>query len=410
MKAVVFHGIGDIRLDNVSEPKIKDKTDAIIRITTSAICGTDLHMVRGTVTDMKSGTILGHEAVGVIEEIGSEVRDFKPGDRVVVSSSIACGYCAYCRVGYFSQCDNANPNGKRAGTAFFGGPKSSGSFDGLQAEKARIPFANIGLVKLPDSVTDDQAIVLSDIFPTGYFGAHIAEINPGNTVAVFGCGQVGLFAIYSALEFFKAGRVFAIDRVPYRLELARDLGAEIINFEEDDPIETILNLTGGIGVDRVIEAVGIDAEPPRKGPALKEVSKDMKEYQRELKEVAPKTHPRGSNWKPGEAPSLALRWSVEALAKAGTLSIIGVYPETANVFPIGEATSKNLTVKMGNCPHRKYIPTLINYIESRAVHPERLVTNITPLESVIDAYKAFDLRQPGWVKVEVVPRRETVLV
>jgi len=193
MKAVVFHGIGDIRLDNVREPKLEKPTDAIVRLTSSAICGTDLHMVRGTMTGMKPGTILGHEGVGVVEEVGSAVRNLKRGDRVVIPSTIACGNCSYCRNGYYAQCDKANPNGPDAGTAFFGGPESSGPFDGLQAEFARIPYANVGPVKLPSDIDDDQAILLSDILPTGFMVAELAEIKPGKTVAIFCCGPVGQF-------------------------------------------------------------------------------------------------------------------------------------------------------------------------------------------------------------------------
>jgi len=224
MKAVVFHGVGDIRLDSVKEPKLKDATDAIVRITASAICGTDLHMVRGTLPGMKSGTILGHEGVGVVEEVGRDVTSVKPGDRVVIPSTIACGRCPYCLAGSYAQCDNANPNGPRAGTAFFGGPATTGPINGLQAEFARVPLAGPTLVKLPTEVTDDQAILLSDIFPTGYFGADLAEIKAGDTVCVFGCGPVGLFAIVSA-KLLGAGRVFAVDTLPDRLAKARELGA-----------------------------------------------------------------------------------------------------------------------------------------------------------------------------------------
>jgi threonine dehydrogenase-like Zn-dependent dehydrogenase len=187
MKAVVYYDVGDIRLDDVAEPKIQHPTEAIIRIAASAICDADLHFVRGTVPGMKSGTILGHEAVDVVEDVGKDVTHFAPGDSVVVPSTIGCGYCSYCRDGYFAQCDVANPKGRDAGTAFFGGPQMSGPFDGLQAEFARIPFAIVGLVKLPADVSDDAAILLSDIFPTGYFAAKLAEIKPGDTVAVFGC-------------------------------------------------------------------------------------------------------------------------------------------------------------------------------------------------------------------------------
>src|SRR5207237_4869805 len=187
--------VGDVRLEDVNEPKIKEPTDAIVRLTASAICGTDLHMIRGTMPGMIPGTILGHEGVGVVEEVGRAVRNFKPGDRVVMPSTIGCGNCSYCRAGYYSQCDNANPNGPAAGTAFFGGPEQSGPFNGLEAEKAVVPFANINLVKLPEEVEDDDAILLSDIFPTGYMGGENAEIKPGNSVAVFGCGPVGQFTI-----------------------------------------------------------------------------------------------------------------------------------------------------------------------------------------------------------------------
>jgi threonine dehydrogenase-like Zn-dependent dehydrogenase len=228
VKAVVFHGIGDIKIEDVPEPKVMDPLDAIVKITASAICGTDLHMIRGTMTGMEDGTILGHEGVGVVQEVGANVRNIKRGDRVIIPSTIACGYCSYCRAGYFSQCDNANPNGKQAGTAFFGGPKETGPFNGLQAEYARVPFANVGLVKIPDNVNDDEAILLSDIFPTGYFGAKLAEIKSGDTVAVFGCGPVGQFAIISAF-LQGAARVIAVDHVASRLELAQKNGAEIIN-------------------------------------------------------------------------------------------------------------------------------------------------------------------------------------
>ena len=401
MKAVVFHGVGDIRLEEVPEPNIRNPNDAIVRLTASAICGTDLHMVRGTMSGMEPGTILGHEGVGIVEEVGPGARNLEEGDRVVIPSTIGCGYCSYCRSGYFSQCDNANPNGMRAGTAFFGGPRMSGPFHGLQAEKARIPYANVGLVKLPDEITDDQAIMLSDIFPTGYFGADLAEIKPGNTVAVFGCGPVGQFAILSAF-LFDAGRVIAVDRIPSRLEMARAQGAEVINFDEEDPVEAILNLTGGIGVDRVIDAVGVDAVHPEKGPAARQAEQKEAQFQKEVQQVAPQIHPVGEAWQPGDAPSQALIWAVDAVAKAGTLSIIGVYPETVQFFPFGKAMNKNLTINAGNCNHRKYIPILIELVRSGTVAPEMFLSNIEPLTSVIDAYKAFDERQPGWIKVELV--------
>jgi threonine dehydrogenase-like Zn-dependent dehydrogenase len=284
MKAVVFYGVGDIRLSEEPEPTIHERTDAVVRLTSSAICGTDLHMIRGTMPGMQPGTILGHEGVGIVEELGSDVRNLKVGDRVVIPSTIACGSCSYCRAGYYAQCDHANPNGPRAGTAFYGGPKETGPLHGLQAEKARIPYANVGLVKLPDEITDDQAILLSDIFPTGYFGAELAEIKPGDTVAVFGCGPVGQFAIASAF-LNRAGRVLAVDTIPSRLEMAQSQGAEIVDFNAEDPVQTILRLTGGIGVDRAIDAVGIDAVRPHAGPAAEQAGRRESQYREEMRQV-----------------------------------------------------------------------------------------------------------------------------
>ncbi len=401
MKAVVFHDIGDIRLEDVADPKIEAPTDAIVRITTSAICGTDLHMIRGTMQGMAAGTIMGHEGVGIVEEIGSHVRNLKEGDRVVIASTIACGYCSYCRAGYYAQCDNANPNGKLAGTAFFGGPESTGPFNGLQAERARIPFANIGLTKVPPEISDQQAILISDIFPTGYFGADLAEIEPGDTVAVLGCGPVGLFCIISA-QLMDAGRIIAVDHIPSRLDAARELGAEVINFAKEDPLGMILELTGGIGVDRLIDAVGVDAQRAHQGPARPEGEK-AEAFDRQVQQLAGQAHPHGQVWQPGDAPSQALEWGVQALAKAGTLAIIGVYPPTAQTFPIGAAMMKNLTINMGNCHHRRYIPLLIDYTANGTVDPAVVLTQSAPMSEIIDAYEAFDQREAGWIKVAIAP-------
>lgn len=395
MKAVVFHGVGDIRFDDVPEPTLQAGTDAIVRVTASAICGTDLHMVRGTMPGMKPGTVLGHEAVGVVEEVGDGVRNLKAGDRVVVPSTISCGYCSYCRAGYQAQCDNANPNGALAGTAFYGGPEQTGAFDGLQAEYARVPFANSGLVKLPSSVSDDQALLISDIFPTGYFGAELAEIRHGDVVAVFGCGPVGQFAIASA-QVLGAGRVLAVDTVPSRLDMARRQGAEVIDFNREDPVEAIRELTGGIGVDRVIDAVGVDAEHPRHSSAEQE-----RRDRADLDQVAPRT--AVPDWHVGNAPAQVLTWGVQAAAKAGTLAIIGVYPPTQRSFPIGMAMNKNLTIRAGNCNHRRYIPMLIEMVRRESIDPQRVLTEVAPMASALDAYKTFDRHEAGWMKVELIP-------
>lgn len=399
MKAVVFHGIGDIRLEDVKEPKIEKQTDAIVRLTASAICGTDLHMIRGTMPGMEQGTILGHEGVGIVEQVGDDVRNFAPGDRVVIASTIGCGNCSYCRAGYYTQCDKANPNGPAAGTAFFGGPKETGPFNGLQAEKARIPFANVGLMKLPDEVEDDDAILLSDIVPTGYMAADNAQIKPGNTVAVFGAGPVGLFSIACA-QLMDAGRVIAIDTVPSRLQMARSQGAEVIDYNQDDPVEAIQHLTSGIGVDRVIDAVGVDANRPHSGPAAKSAAA---KHAGEKQALTPKSNPEDGNWEPGDAPSMVLSWAVETVAKAGTISIIGVYGQNVKTFPIGKAMGKNLTLTMGNCNHRRYLPELIRLVRNGTLVPSEILTQIEPVTSAIEAYKAFDKRAHGWIKVKLEP-------
>jgi threonine dehydrogenase-like Zn-dependent dehydrogenase len=400
MKAVVYHGVGDIRMDNVPEPKIKEPSDAIVRLTASAICGTDLHMIRGTVPGMKKGTILGHEGVGVVEETGRDVHNLRPGDRVVIGSTVACGYCSYCRAGWYSQCDNANPLGREAGTVFFGGPVTNGGLDGMQAEYVRVPFASVGCVKLHDEVTDDQAILCSDIFPTGYMAAEIANIEPGRTVAVFGCGPVGQFVIAS-LKILGAGRIFAIDTIQSRLDMAARQGAEVIDYEREHPVKALKELTGGIGVDRAIDAVGVDANQPHHGPAAVIDKLQRKVFTDEREVIVSRPNPRNGNWHPGDAPSIVLLWAVEALAKGGTLSIIGVYPHTARNFPIGKAMNKNLTLRMGNCNHRRYLPKLVDMVRAGVVNPTDILTHVGPLPGAIDAYKHFDRREHGWIKVEL---------
>lgn len=391
---MVWHGTGDIRLDEVPDPKILEPSDAIVRITRSAICGTDLHLVRGTMPGMAEGTVLGHEAVGVVEEVGPAVRGFSPGDRVVIPSTVSCGTCSYCRAGYHAQCDRANPNGPSAGTCFFGGPEATGSVDGLQAEYARVPFAMTSLVRIPDAVSDDRAILLSDIFPTAWFGARLAEVSRGDSVLVLGAGVVGQFAIASAKRQ-GAGRVFAVDGIASRLDKAREQNAETVNFNEDDPVALVRELTGGIGVDRVIDAVGVDAERPKTGPAA---SVDTDKFEQERAEVAPDAVPDGDLWVPGDAPSQAARWAVDAVAKAGSIGVIGVYPPGFEGFPFGTAMNKNLTIHMGNCNHRRYLPELLDLVRTDVVDPTAFITRREEPTAAIEAYESFDRREDGWLK------------
>ncbi|MFI6077195.1 zinc-dependent alcohol dehydrogenase [Actinoplanes sp. NPDC051343] len=398
MKAVVWHAVGDIRLEDVPEPKIQAPTDAIVKITTSAMCGTDLHLIRGTMPGMREGTIIGHEGVGEVVETGTAVRNFSPGDRVVIPSTISCGYCSYCRAGYQAQCDNANPGGKLAGTAFFGGPEAAGGFDGLQAEYARIPYANTSLVPIPPGVSDAQAIMVSDIFPTAWFGAKLAQIRNGDSVAVFGAGPVGQLAILSAY-LQGAGRVIAVDHNDDRLALAQAQHAEIVNFDTEEPVAAIQDLTGGIGADRVIDAVGVDAERPLTGVPAEQAQ----QFDSEQQQAAPEGNPAGNQWVPGDAPSQVSRWAAEVVAKAGSIGIIGVYPQTISTYPIGVVMNKNLTVQAGNCNHRHYMPDLLRLVAEGGVDPALLLTEQEPMTDVMAAYREFDQRQPGWLKVALNP-------
>ncbi len=344
MKAVVFHGVGDVRLEEVREPEIEQMTDAIVRITSSAICGMDVQVVRGTIS-AEPGAVLGHEGVGVVEEVGPDVRNVSVGDRVIIPATFACGNCSYCRAGHYAQCDKIEQL----------------PFSGLQAERARIPLANVNLIRIPDDVSDEQAILLSDLFPTGCFAAELAQIKPGRVVALFGCTPVGLFAIEAA-RMCGAGRVLAIDHVDARLEKARRLGAEVIDSSQEDPVETIRRLTGGIGADRAIDAVGMEV-----------------------------------NGAHGGRPD----WAIAATAKAGTLAMVGNYPSELHSFPIGEAMSKNLTLRMGHCNHRRYIPRLIERVQLGLVDPVDVVSRVVELESVVDAYEAFDGEEYGWMRIDL---------
>ena len=353
-----------MRLENVPEPKIKNPDDAIIRITSSAICGTDLHFIRGTFSGMKKGRIIGHEAVGVVEEVGKQVRNLRVGDRVVV---------------------------------FYGGPEAAGGLDGLQAEYALTPYAATNLIKLPEEITDDQAIMMSDILPTSYQAAEMARIKPGDTVAIFGCGPVGQMAILCA-QHMEAGRVFAIDQVQSRLDLARQHGAEIINFAKEDPIEVLREYTLGSGPDCVIDAVGVDATCSHTSAAQK------RQFAEQMKTVAPDARTaEKKGWWQGGAPTQVLEWAVDAVAKAGTISIIGVYPPTLENYPIGKAMNKNLRLNMGNCNHRKYLPRLVELVRSGVMRPEQFFTQRQPMMSAIDAYRHFDQHEPGWMKVKLEP-------
>jgi len=293
------------------------------------------------------------------------------------------------------------PERAAGGHLLLRGAQTTGSIDGLQAEYARIPWARNTLHLLPDTVSDEQAILLSDIFPTGWFGAQLAGVSRGDVAVVLGAGIVGQFAAASA---FKQGaaRVIVVDGIADRLTQARSLGAEIVDFNEVDPVQAVLELTNGAGADCVIDAVGVDAQHPATGPAAPSRDEES-QFEAEVEQVAPEAAPQGDLWRPGDAPSLAAHWAVAMAAKYGRIGVIGVYSPTAETYPIGEAMNKNLTVRLGNCDHHSVTPPLIDLVAGGLFDPAALITESEPVDSAIAAYEAFDRREPGWIKVELAP-------
>ncbi len=368
MKALVYHGPHDVRIEDVPKPSLQDPQDVILKVTLASLCGTDLHPYRGTMPGMQDGTILGHEFVGVVDEVGGKVKNLKPGDRVLVPSTIACGYCSFCTQGLYAQCENANP--LTHSTASYGGPRDAGGYQGGQAEYVRVPFATVGPTKIPDEVADEQAITITDVFPTGYFAAELSGIGPGDAVAVFGAGTVGLMAMESA-RLMDAGRIFAVDNIEGRLQMATQRGFEAINFDEGDPVQQIMDLTGGNGVDSCIGAVGLDAH-------------------------CAAGHVHGN----GQSCSMqALNWEIGAVKKAGTVSIVGLYPERVSDFPLDQIQKKNLTLRAGNCNHRKYTPLLMRLVQDGSMDPSFVISDTMPLDRAADAYREFDQNQAQHLKI-----------
>lgn len=390
MKALCWHGHGDVRIDNVPDPKIEHPRDVVLKVTACAICGSDLHLLDGYMPTMESGDILGHEFMGVVEEVGSDITTLKKGDRVVVPFNIACGSCFFCKKGLFSACDGSNPNkapGEKmmghAPSGLFGYSHMTGGFSGGQAEYVRVPFADVGPVKVSDALSDEQALFLSDIFPTGYMAAENAEIEPGDTVAIWGCGPVGQFAIKCAWMFNPA-RVIAIDEVPERLAMAaRDGKAETIDFSKEDVYERLQEMTGGRGPDRCIDAVGAEAS----GHGGFDAAMDR------VKAAVLLTTDRAH----------ALRQAIYCCRKAGTLSIPGVYVGFPDKIPFGALMNKGITIRTGQTHTHRYMKKLMAKIEAGEIDPSFVITHKIGLDEVPDAYKMFKNKDDGCVKVFIRP-------
>jgi threonine dehydrogenase-like Zn-dependent dehydrogenase len=390
MKALCWHGVEDMRCDDVPEPELINPRDAIVRITSTAICGSDLHLYDGMVPSMKRGDILGHEFMGIVEEVGRGVKNLRPGDRVLVPFAIACGNCWYCENDLWSLCDNSNPNAAAlealngyAGAGLFGYSHLYGGYAGGQAQFARVPFADVGPVKVENDLPDEKLLFLTDIFPTGYMAAEQCGIRPGDTVAVWGCGPVGQFAIDSAF-LLGAERVIAIDRFPERLSLAGAAGAEVIDYEvdTDDVVETLKQLTGGRGPDHVIDAVGMEAHGHG---FLAKLDRGKQFAKLQLDRAS------------------ALREAIQACAKGGTVSIPGVYAGFIDKFPMGQAFAKGLTFKMGQTHMHKYMRPLLRRVENGEIDLSRIITHRVPLARGPEMYRTFRDKQDGCVKVVLDP-------
>ncbi len=389
MKALVWHDTNDVRVERVPDPEILNPRDAIIKVTSTAICGSDLHLLDGFIPTMMAGDILGHEFMGEVMEVGRGNRKLKVGDRVVVPFTIACGSCFFCERQLWSACDNSNPNAKMAealygyaGSALFGYSHMMGGYAGGQAQYARVPYSDVGPMKVPDSLEDEQVLFLTDIFPTGYMAAENCNIQPGDIVAVWGCGPVGQMAIASAL-MLGAEKVIAIDCVPTRLRMASRLGAvETVNFDTEDVFDRLKQLTAGRGPDSCIEAVGLEAH-----------GATLDAYYDRVKSAA---------FMATDRPT-ALRQAIHACRKGGTVSIPGVYGGFLDKMPIGAAFGKGLTFKMGQTHVMKYLRPLLDRIEMGQIDPSFVITHRLPIDEAADAYKLFRDHKDECIKVVLKP-------
>ena len=389
MKALTWHGKGDVRCESVPDPTIEHPRDAIIKVTACAICGSDLHIYGGLIPEMKGGDVLGHETMGEVVEVGSEVGTLKVGDRVVVPFTISCGECFFCRRGYFSGCERSNPDRQKAEklwghspAGLFGYSHLLGGYQGGQAEYLRVPFADVGPIKVPAGLTDDQVLFLSDIFPTGYMAAEFCNIQSGDTIAIWGCGPVGQMAIRSAF-LLGAERVLAIDTVPERLALARAGGAETLDFLKEDIYDRIQSLTQGRGADACIDAVGTEPDTASGFDALVDRLK-----------VA--------TFMGTDRPHV-LRQAIHCCRNFGTVSIVGVYGGLLDKIPMGSAINRGLTMRMAQTPVQRYLPALMARIEKGEIDPSFVITHRAPLEDGPELYKTFRDKKDGCIKVVLTP-------
>jgi threonine dehydrogenase-like Zn-dependent dehydrogenase len=386
-------GTSDVQTLTVDDPQILNPHDAILKITRTAICGSDLHLYDGFIPTMEQGDIIGHEFMGIVEEVGKEVTNLKRGDRVVIPFTIACGSCFFCKKNLWSACDNTNPNAHLMETAYgysgsglFGYSHMMGGYAGGQAQYARVPFADVGALKIESDLPDEKVLFLSDIFPTGYMAAENAQIEPGDTVAVWGCGPVGTFAVASAL-MLGAGRVIAIDRIPERLEMARSFGAITVDYLEDDVsvLTALKDLTGGMGPDSCIDAVGLEAH-----------SADLQGVYDKVKAAVMMETDR----------PIVLRQAIQAVRKGGTVSIPGVYGGLLDKVPFGAAFGKGVTMKMGQTHMHKYMRPLLERVEKGQIDPSSIISHRITLDQAPEMYKVWRDKKDRVTKIVIDPWAE----
>ncbi|HEX7012869.1 MAG TPA: zinc-dependent alcohol dehydrogenase [Steroidobacteraceae bacterium] len=388
MRAVCWHGVREVGIEDVPDPKILNPRDAIVKVTSTAICGSDLHLYDGYIPGMFRGDILGHEFMGEVVEVGSAVKNLSVGDRVVVPFPISCGNCYFCSQEMYSLCENSNPNAPLAEklwghspAGIFGYSHMLGGYAGGQAEYVRVPFADVGPLKVPESLSDEQVLFLSDVLPTGYMAAESCNIQPGDTVAVWGCGPVGLFAIQSAL-LLGADRVIAIDRFPERLRKARLLGAETVDYESTDVLATLRELTGGRGPDSCIDAVGMEAHFHGVVGAYDRAKQAM----------------RLSTERPG-----VLRQAITAVRSGGTVSVPGVYGGVVDKLPFGAIVNKGIILRSGQTHVQRYMRPLLERIERGEIDPTFIISHRLALEDAPEAYEMFRNKDDECVKVVLRP-------
>lgn len=379
MLAMNYRGPYRIRAAHKAEPRLEHPNDAIVRVTRSCICGSDLHLYHGLVPDTRVGTTFGHEFTGIVEEVGPSVQNLKKGDHVLVPFNIFCGSCFFCRKELYGNCHNTNPEATAVG-GIFGYSHTAGGYDGGQAEYVRVPMADVGPTVIPESISLDDAVLLTDAFPTGYQAAEMGSIREGDTVVVFGAGPVGIFAAKSAW-LLGAGRVIVVDHLEYRLEFVRRFAqCEVINFREvDDMAIHIKKMTDWLGADVCIDAVGAEAA----GNALQRLT--------------------GVSLKLQAGAATVLHWAINSVRKGGTVSIVGVYGPTFNAMPIGNVVNKGLTIRANQASVKRHLPRLIEHIQAGRVRPSEVITHRIPLEEVADAYHIFSSKLDHCIKPVLIP-------